>query len=112
MVKLSDGLIRFLEDYEGHLIVITFKDQPSGEMTTGYLMGFDANIILINPVFYIKDKYEQKDIPQFIDMESIATISSFEKGGFESYKKAFEEFKSKYELQKKRMDFMDAAETT
>ncbi len=108
-MRLTDGLIDFLQDSMNKTVVITIKEDIDKSLS-GQLIGFDESVMLLNP-FDGSTPAKLLDTPTFIDMESICVIASASKDNFGSYGKAFESFKQEYAKKQKRMNAMDATET-
>jgi tetratricopeptide (TPR) repeat protein len=89
-VKLSNGLVKFLENNKNKPVRIATKELPLSPLT-GLLMGFDEDVILLNPS---KEKsFEPLDTPIVIDLDSILMVYALTPESPESSNKTFNEFK-------------------
>ncbi len=108
-MRLTDSLIDFLQDSMNKTVVITIKEDIDKSLS-GQLIGFDESVMLMNP-FDGGTPAKLLDTPTFIDMESICVIASASRESFESYGKAFDNFRQEYAKKQKRMNVMEATET-
>ncbi len=108
-MRLTDGLIDFLQNSMNRIVVITIKENIDKSLS-GQLIGFDESVLLLNP-FDGSTPAKLLDTPTFIDMESICVIASASRENFESYGRAFDSFRQEYAKKQKRMSVMEATET-
>ena len=102
VVKLSDGLIKFLQSYTGKPITAVIKE--NNNPITGILIGFEGSVLLLSHIEV--GSTEPSGPPIFVDIDRACIITTHLKDkGLDGYSK-------EYAAGKKIMKAVYAAEAT
>ena len=90
MVKLSDSLIKPLQNYAGKPITVVVKEAHNP--ITGILIGFDGSVLLLNHME--GGSTEPSGAPMFVDIGWACIITTpLKDKDLDGYGKEFEDFK-------------------
>lgn len=89
-MRLSNGLVKFLTDNKNKPVRIATKELPLSPLT-GLLIGFDEDVVLLNP--FNEKSFEPLDTPIVIDLDSTLMVYALTTESFESSDKTFSEYR-------------------